>query len=144
MDAILVDCVFKQPGSPGSQGIAVRSRVASARRSERAYSTAWSRGRYPFQTLWSACHPATWSARSGPAEPQPLALWLARACDRVPGVRREQRRSGPGPGPTLQLPLAAACARPEADPDWLSGGPARPGDPRTPPSQPGPESTEQG
>src|SRR3954471_4116496 len=84
-------------------------------------------GRYPFQTFWSACHPATWSTRSGPAERQPLAPWRARACDQAPGVRREPRRSGPGVGRDPPRPLAAACAQLEADPDWLSGGPARRG-----------------
>src|SRR3954470_12512323 len=97
-----------------------------------------------FSDLLVRLPPATLSTRSGPAERQPIALWLARACDQAPGVLRERRQSGPGPGPTLQLPLAAACARPEADPDWFSVGPARRRDPRTPPSQPGPESTEQG
>src|SRR4029450_11530546 len=97
--------------------------------------------RYPFEALGLACLLATWSARSGPAEQQRLAPRPAPACQQELQAPRGQTPAWLGAGSDRQRPLVAWSARPRADPDWLSVGPARREDPRTPPSPLGRGST---
>src|SRR5215218_6513447 len=100
--------------------------------------------RYPFEALWPACLPATWLARSGPAEQQILAPRPAPACEQELLAPPGQTPAWLGAGSDPQRPPVAGSAQPGVGPDWLSAGPAPREDPRMPPSQPGPGSTEQG
>src|SRR3954465_1656812 len=79
---------------------------------------------YSFEVLWPACHPATWSARFGPAEQGRRALW-PHACEQEPQAPRGLTPAWLGAGSDLPWPAGAESARPGAAPDGLSVGPAR-------------------